>query len=129
MEKFDKFAALGGRILIALLFVAAGAGKLADGGATTIPYMESMGVPTFLFWPTAVFELAAGLAIMVGFKTKFVAFLLSGFCLVTAVMAHADFADQIQMTLFMKNVAMAGGFLILVRFGAGEFSIDNKGQS
>jgi len=126
MEKFDKFTVLGGRILIALIFVAGGAGKMADGGLTTIPYMEAMGLPGFLFWPTAIFELLAGLAIMVGYRTKLVAMLLAGFCLVTAIMAHANFADQMQMTLFMKNVSMAGGFLLLMRFGAGEFSLDNK---
>jgi len=129
MEKFDKFAVLGGRILIALIFIAGGASKMADGGVGTIPYMESLGIPGFLFWPTAIFELVAGLAIMVGYQTKMVAFLLSGFCLVTALMAHANFADQMQMTLFMKNVSMAGGFLILMRFGAGEFSMDNKAAS
>lgn len=126
MEKFDKFAVLLGRILIALIFVAGGAGKLADGGATTIPYMESVGVPGFLFWPTALFELLGGLAIMVGFRTQLVAFLLAGFCLLTAFLFHMDFAQDVQMYLFMKNLSMAGGFLILMRFGAGEFSMDNK---
>jgi len=126
MEKFDKFAVLGGRILLALVFVAGGVSKMADGGATTIPYMEAMGLPGFLFWPTAIFELVAGLAIMIGYRAKFAAMLLAGFCLVTAVMAHMDFADKMQMILFMKNLSMAGGFLVLMRFGAGEFSLDNK---
>ncbi len=129
LRKFDPIAALVGRLLLSLIFIATGVGKMAGDPAGTIAYMEAMGVPGFLFWPTALFELLAGLAILVGFKTRIAAFLLSGFCLVTAVMAHADFSDQIQMILFMKNVSMAGGFLILMRFGAGEFSLDNRTAS
>jgi len=127
MEKLDQFAVLGGRILLALIFVAGGVGKLMDGGVSTIPYMEAGGVPGFLFWPTALFELFAGLAIMAGYRTKLVALILAGFCLVTALLFHTDFSQAMQMPLFMKNLSMAGGFLILMRFGAGEFSMDNKG--
>lgn len=126
MEKFDKYTVLIGRILLALVFIAGGASKIADGGAGTIPYMESMGIPGFLFWPTALFELLAGLAVLVGYQAKMIGMLLAGFCIVTALMAHSNFADQMQMILFMKNLAMAGGFMMLMRFGAGEFSMDNK---
>jgi len=126
MEKFDKFVALGGRFFLSLIFIATGAGKMAEMGASTIAYMEAVGVPGFLFWPSALFELLAGIAILIGYRTKFFAMLLAGFCVLTAVMFHADFSDQIQMILFMKNLAMAGGFMMLMRFGAGEFSMDNK---
>lgn len=129
LRKFDPFAALVGRLLLALIFIATGFGKMAGDPAGTIAYMEGIGIPGFLFWPSAMFEALAGLAILIGFKTRIVAFLLAGFCLVTAVLAHADFSDQIQMILFMKNVSMAGGFLILMRFGAGEFSLDNRTAS
>ncbi|MBV1900696.1 MAG: DoxX family protein [Kordiimonadaceae bacterium] len=126
LNKFDPYAALIGRILLSLIFIATGAGKLAGDPATTIGYMESVGVPGFLFWPSTLFELFAGIAILVGYKTRITAFLLAGFCLVAAALFHSNFADQIQMYLFMKNISMAGGFLILMRFGAGEFSLDNR---
>lgn len=129
LRKFDPIAALVGRLLLSLIFIAAGFGKMAGDPAGTIAYMEAMGVPGFLFWPTALFEALAGIAILIGFKTRIIAFLLAGFCLVTAVLAHADFSDQVQMILFMKNVSMAGGFLILMRFGAGELSMDNRTPS
>jgi len=126
LSKFDPIAAPVGRLLLALIFIAAGFNKMTSDPAGTIAYMNSMGIPGYLFWPTALFEVLGGLAVLVGFKTRIVAFLLAGFCLVTAGLAHADFSDQIQMTLFLKNLSMAGGFLILMRFGAGEMSIDNR---
>lgn len=126
LRKFDPVAALVGRLLLSLIFIAAGFSKMTGDPAGTTAYMESIGIPGFLFWPSALFEVLAGIAILIGFKTRIVAFLLAGFCLVTAVLAHADFSDQIQMTLFLKNISMAGGFLILMRFGAGEMSLDNR---
>lgn len=126
MDKFNPYFALLGRLFLSLLFIAGGMNKFAAGPEAMVPYMESGGIPGFLFWPTVLFELLGGLAILVGFKTRILGFLLSGFCLVTAIMFHADFADQTQAALFMKNVAIAGGFLMLARFGAGEFSIDNR---
>lgn len=129
LSKFDPFAALAGRLLLSLIFIATGFGKMFGGAAETMAYMEAAGVPSMLFWPSALFEALAGLAILVGFQTRLVAFLLAGFCLVAAVLFHSNFADQIQMILFMKNVSMAGGFLILMRFGGGEFSLDNRAAS
>jgi putative oxidoreductase len=122
----DKYIPLIGRVFLALIFIAAGAGKLADGGMGTIPYMESMSVPGFLFWPAAIFEVVAGLAVLVGYKTKIFAFLLAGFCALSALLFHMQPADQIQMALFMKNFAMAGGFLLLMHHGAGGMSLDAK---
>ncbi len=126
MEKFDPYFALFGRIFLAVIFIMAGLSKIGSGGEGMVQYMESAGVPGMLFWPAALFEALAGVAILVGFRTKIVAFLLAGFCLLTAVLFHNDFADQTQSILFMKNLAIAGGFLILARFGAGEFSLDNR---
>ncbi len=129
MEKLNPYFALLGRVLLSLLFIAGGLNKLGAGAEAMVPYMQSGGVPGFLFWPTVAFEILGGVAILVGVKTRILAFLLSGFCLVTALMFHNDFADQTQAALFMKNVAIAGGFLILTRFGAGEFSVDNRGSA
>lgn len=128
-DKFDSIFALAGRLLLALIFIFAGFMKMADGGASTMAYMEASGVPTVLFWPAALFEALGGLMILVGYQTRLMAFLFAGFCIVTAVLFHAAPDDQIQMTLFMKNISMAGGFLLLVRFGAGELSLDNRAAS
>ncbi|NVJ98516.1 MAG: DoxX family protein [Alphaproteobacteria bacterium] len=129
LSKLDPIAAPLGRLFLSLIFIGAGLAKVMSGGEGMVAYMESAGVPGFLFWPAALFELFAGLAILVGWKTRMVAFLLSGFCMLTAILFHADFADQMQQTMFMKNMALAGAFLFLMRFGGGEFSLDNRGAS
>ncbi len=89
-------------------------------------YMEAMGLPGFLIYPTILFEVAAGLAIIAGFKTRYVALALAGFSLLSAFIFHSQLGDQTQFILFTKNVAIAGGFLFLVRNGAGELSLDNR---
>lgn len=114
-----------GRIMIALIFLLSGFGKLT-GIEGTQAYMESAGLPGILAYPAALFEVAAALAVIVGWRTRIAALLLAGFSLLTALIFHFDFGDQIQRVLFLKNIAMAGGFLFLVRFGAGEFSLDAK---
>lgn len=121
MEKLDPYAALLGRLLLSAMFIMAGINKVMGGGEGTIQYMEAAGVPGFLFWPAALFEVVAGLMILAGYQTRIVAYLLAGFCLVTAFVFHAE--EQVMM---LKNITIAGGFLILARFGAGEFSVDGK---
>ncbi len=116
---------LGGRVFIALIFVVAGYSKIG-GYAGTVAYMESTGVPGLLLPLVIALELGGGLLIIAGFQTRIVAFLLSGFCLASAALFHNNFADQMQSILFMKNVAIAGGFLFLVVHGAGTFSVDGK---
>ncbi len=129
MEKLEPFAALLGRILLALLFIGAGFNKFGAGAENMVPYMENFGVPGFLFWPTVLFEILGGIAILIGFQTRIVAFLMAGFSIMTAVVFHADFSQQVEAALFMKNLAIGGGFLILFRFGAGEFSMDNRASA
>ena len=124
MNKLNFFYSLGGRILIALIFVLSGLNKIIAIEGTQ-GYMEAMGVPGALIYPTILFEVGAGLAIVIGYQTRVVALALAGFCLVTAFIFHNDLADQTQFVMFMKNVAMAGGFLFLARDGAGEPSLDN----
>ncbi len=124
MNKLNPVFSLAGRVMIALIFVLAGLSKIPaiDG---TQAYMEAMGLPGILIYPTILFEVAAGLAIIAGFQTRYVALALAGFSLLSALIFHNQLGDQTQFILFMKNVAMAGGFLFLARFGAGELSIDN----
>jgi putative oxidoreductase len=82
------------------------------------------GLPGILLAPTILLEVGAGLALLVGFKTRYVAFLLAGFAIVSAAIFHADFGDQIQQILFLKNLSIAGGFLLLAKIGAPGFSVD-----
>jgi putative oxidoreductase len=125
MNKFSPILSLGGRILIALIFVLAGLSKIGAIEATQ-GYMASMGVPGVMIYPTILFEVGAGLAIIVGYQTRLVALALAGFCAMTALIFHNNLGDETQFILFMKNFAMAGGFLFLVRDGAGELSLDNR---
>lgn len=122
---FDLFE-LGGRVFIAMIFVVAGYGKLGAGYAGTAGYMESVGVPGMLLPLVIALELGGGLLIIAGFQTRIAAFLLAGFSLLSALLFHTDFADPMQSILFMKNIAIAGGFLFLVVHGAGKFSVDGK---
>jgi len=121
----SNFSHLAGRILLALIFIIAGAGKIAD-PAGTMGYMAAMGVPTILLWPTIALELLGGIAIIVGFQTRPVAYLLAAFCVVSALIFHRNFADPVQVIMFLKNLAIAGGFLLLASTGATSFSLDKK---
>lgn len=128
MNKTNSLALLASRLLMSLIFVAAGASKLAN-FAGTQTYMESMGVPGFLL-PLVIFtELGGGLAILVGYKVRFLSVLLAGFCVVSGAIFHRDFSDQTHMIMFMKNMAIAGGFLTLFVSGAGPISLDAKLQA
>ena len=106
----SSIAAFFGRLMLAAIFIVAGAGKLGD-LAGTDQYIQSAGMPAGLALPAAIFEIVAGLAIALGVMTRFFSLLLAGFCLLTAVLFHKNFADQVQGIMFMKNVAIAGGFL------------------
>ena len=117
-----------GRLFLSIIFILGGAAKFSD-LAGTGGYMQQAGVPSALALPAAVFELLGGLAILIGWKTRIVAPLLAGFCLLTAALFHNNFADQIQMIMFMKNVGLAGGFLTLYAHGAGSMSLDARKAS
>lgn len=125
MNKLNSIYSLGGRILIALIFVLAGINKIGTIESTQ-GYMQAMGIPGVLIYPTILFEVGAGLAIIIGYQTRIVALALAGFCIVTAFIFHNDLGDQTQFVMFMKNFAMAGGFLFLARDGAGQPSLDNR---
>ena len=124
MNKLNPVFSLAGRVMIALIFVLAGLSKISAIEGTQ-GYMEAMGLSGILIYPTILFEVGAGLAIIAGFQTRYVALGLAGFSLLSALIFHNQLGDQTQFILFMKNVAMAGGFLFLARYGAGELSIDN----
>jgi len=92
----------------------------------TYGWMESMGVSSSILPLVILLEIIGALAIIVGWKTKIVAFLLAGFCFASALIFHSDFSNQVEMIMFIKNSAIAGGFLILVANGAGNYSLDNR---
>ena len=125
MHSMTNTITLIARVLLALLFIVAGLGKLGnvEGFAG---YMASGGLPAFLAWPAIAFEILGGIAILIGFQTRIVAYALAAFCVVTGLMFHFDPADQMQMTQLLKNLALAGGYLLLGLHGAGALSVDAK---
>lgn len=114
---------LAARIMLGLLFLMSGFGKTAD-VAGFAGFMASGGVPAILAWPVVLFEILAGLALILGFQTRIVALALGAFSLVSGALYHFDPADQMQMTQFLKNLALTGGYLALAVAGAGAWSID-----
>jgi len=124
-QKIQMISAPLGRFLIGILFVQAGLGKILS-YVGTADYMVTMGVPGVLLPLVIITELGGGLAVILGYHTRVAAFALAGFCVLTAVLFHADFSDTMQIIMFSKNMALAGGFLFLVANGAGAFSLDNK---
>ena len=120
-----NIADLTGRILISALFLINGIFKISNYDGA-IGWMEGFGVPGILLIPAIILEIVGPILIIIGYKTKLAAGLLSIFCIVTAVIFHNDFANQMQFTSFLKNFALAGGFLILFINGAKDYSLDNK---
>ena len=125
MAAMNRYADLVGRIFMALIFLSAGFSKIG-GYAGTQQYMESQGVPGMLLPLVIAVEIAGGLAMIAGWRTRPFALALAGFCLLSGILFHANFGDQMQMIMFMKNVAMAGGFLVIYAHGAGELSLDHR---
>ena len=113
-----------GRFLLSVMFIVAGWSKVG-GYAGTQAYMESAGVPGILLPLVILAELGGGLAILFGFLTRWAALGLAVFCLLSAWIFHNVPGDQTQQIMFMKNVTIAGGFLILSCAGAGRFSLDH----
>ena len=120
-----NIADLIGRILISALFLLNGIFKISNYDGT-IGWMESFGMPGILIIPAIILEIAGPVLIIIGYKTKLAAGLLSLFCIATAFIFHNDFGNQMQLTSFLKNIALAGGFLILFVNGAKGLSLDNK---
>jgi len=128
MDKLSPYLGLAGRVLLAITFVVAGYGKIG-GYAGTQGYMEAMGVPGMLLPLVIILELGGGLAIIAGWQTRIIAILIAGFTLLAAFTFHLDFADRLESILFMKNVSIAGGFLLLAAYGPGALALDNRNKS
>lgn len=115
------------RILLSFMFIMAGLQKFGDLGGTA-GYITSVGLPagSLLSPLAAVFEVVAGLAVLVGFQTRIASWALAAFCVVAAVFFHYAPADMMQTLLFTKNLTIAGGFLALSVVGAGAWSVDAR---
>ena len=123
MKKFEDVGLLVGRILMPILFITAGWGKIT-GYAGTQQYMEAMGVPGFMLPLVILLEFGGGLAILFGFLTRFTALFTAGFTIPTAFLFHSNFAEGVNQLMFMKNLSIAGGFLVLGLVGPGAYSLD-----
>jgi len=119
-----------GRLLLAALFLLSGTGKLFDPSGT-MQYIASVYVPApFLAYAAAVaVEILGGIFLVIGYRTRAAAIALAIYTLLAAILFHANWADVNQMIHFMKNIAIIGGLLQVAAFGAGPFSVDNRGQS
>lgn len=115
-------ASLAARVLLSAIFVTSGFNKVS-GYAGTQAYMESHGLPGSLLPLVIALEVVAGLAVLLGVFSRYAGLALAVFCLAAAAMFHSNFADQSQMTNFMKNISMAGGFLLLFANGSGRYAL------
>ena len=114
-----------GRIFISILFFLNGIFKIRNYDGT-IEWMETYDLPGIMIIPAIIIEIVAPILIVIGYKTKIAAAFLFLFCVSTAFIFHNDFGDQIQLTAFLKNIALAGGFMFLIANGAKSYSLDKK---
>ena len=128
MDKLQELSAPIGRLFLSMIFIFSGFTKIT-GYAATQGYMESMGVPGMLLPLVIAVELLGGIAILLGFKARLVAILMAGFSVVSALLFHQFWIDESQMNPFMKNIAMAGGFLMIFVNGPGAYSIDERNHN
>ena len=125
MNQLQAFSALLGRLFLAMIFIQSGLSKMSDYAATQ-SYMDAMGVSSALLPLVIVLEVVGGIAIVIGFKARLVALAMAGFSLLSALLFHTNFSDETQTIMLMKNIAIAGGFLMIVAHGAGGYALDNR---
>ena len=112
-----------GRLFLSLLFLIEGLGKISI-VQDVIMYMEDYGVPGILFLPALVLEILFPLLLIVGYKTKWTASIMALFTFAVAIIFHTDFSDSMQLMLFLKDIAIAGGFMIIIAYGPSKISLD-----
>ncbi|HSI28282.1 MAG: DoxX family protein [Methylophilus sp.] len=127
MNSFQAIVSVIGRILLSQIFIISGVGKAANPEGT-IGYIQSVGapLPEVAYAIALTVELGLGIALLVGFKARWAAAGIALFTIATAFLFHFNLADQIQQIMFLKNLTIAGGLLIVVAFGAGAYSLDNR---
>ena len=114
-----------GRLLISALFLISAYNKIFSIDGTMV-WMEEFGISGILLYPTIVLEIILPLFIIIGYQARLSAGLLALFCLATAFIFHYDFTNQMETISFLKNVGLAGGFLIILANGTKEWSLDRK---
>ncbi len=112
-----------GRVLLSTLFLVEGIGKISM-QEDVIMYMEDYGVPGILFLPALVLEILFPLLLIVGYKTKWTASIMALFTFTVAIIFHTDFSESMQLMLFLKDIAIAGGFMIIIAYGPSKISLD-----
>ena len=114
-----------GRVFISSVFLLSGYNKIFNYDST-VSWMEGYGVPGFLLWPTIILEIILPILIIIGYKTQTSSALLAIFCIVTAIIFHLDFANQMQVIALLKNFGLAGGFIFIAINGPKDWAIDQK---
>ena len=117
-----------GRVLLSTLFLVEGIGKISM-QENVIMYMEDYGVPEILFVPAIILEILFPLLLIIGYKTKWAASIMALFTFTVAIIFHTDFNEGMQMMFFLKDIAIAGGFMIIVTYGPGKISLDHYFKS
>jgi putative oxidoreductase len=113
------------RILLSAIFIWSGINKMLD-PAGTQQYMTAKGLPLvgLLYLATVAVEVGGGLSVLLGYKARYGAIALALFLIPATLVFHTNFADQMQQIAFMKNLAIFGGLLMIVQYGAGRISLD-----
>lgn len=125
MERAAPNLILIGRVLLSIIFIQAGWGKIFS-YAGTAGYMQAAGVPGALLPLVILTELGGGLLILLGLFTRWAALALAGFCLLSGWLFHYQPGDMAQMISFMKNITIAGGLLVLAGSGPGAYALDSR---
>jgi putative oxidoreductase len=124
MDRVAPYLILIGRIVLSIIFIQAGWGKIFS-YAGTVEHMNAAGVPGALLPLVILTELGGGLCILLGLFTRYAAIALAGFCLLSGYFFHYQPGDMGQMINFMKNITIAGGFLVLAGAGPGALALDD----
>ena len=117
-----------GRILLSALFLIEGIGKIFM-QEDVIMYMADYGVPEILFIPAIILEILFPLLLIIGYKTKLSALIMALFTLTVAIIFHTNFSEEMQVIFFLKDIAIAGGFMIIIVYGPGKISLDHYFKS
>ena len=117
-----------GRLLLSALFLIEGFGKISM-QENVMMYMEDYGVPGILFVPAIILEILFPLLLIVGYKTKWAASVMALFTLTVAIIFHTNFGEEMQMMFFLKDIAIAGGFMIIIVYGPSKISLDHYFKS
>jgi len=117
-----------GRVLLSALFLIEGVGKISM-RENVIMYMEDYGVPGILFIPATILEILFPLLLIVGYKTKWAALVMALFTFTVAIIFHTDFSEGMQMILFLKDLAIAGGLMMVFVYGPSKISLDHYFKS